>query len=113
MLEGDPVHAVGAQGAGVELALAADDHLPAGAIDLEHVERRPGSYAQSLSLSDCEILNAAMLADYLARGSNEIAGSIRQSLSLLCQVSVQKLLVVTAGNKTDFLRIRLVGEHEA
>src|SRR5438309_11881410 len=94
------------------MLLAADDHLSTGAVYLQNVEGRASSDAQSLALPDCEILNAAVLADYLASGSHEFARGIRQGVALLSKVGVKKLLVVAAGHKTDFLRIGLVRQHE-
>jgi hypothetical protein len=55
-------------------------------------------------------MDAAMLAYDFAVGSDQFARSVRQGLALLRQVSIEKLLVVTAGDKADFLRVRLLGQ---
>ena len=54
-----------------------------------------------------------MLADDLAVGRDQFPGRIGQRLALLCQVSVEKALVVTARDEADLLRIGLLGQCEA
>src|ERR1700693_3794746 len=91
----------------------ADDDLLVRAADLNHVERRARGHAQSLALAHGEVVNAAVLADDFAICRDEIAGSIRQRLALLGEISIDKPLVVTAGDETDFLRVRLLCERKA
>ena len=50
--------------------LIADDDLALVALDLDHVERRTGGDAQALALAYGEVVNAVVLADYFAVGSD-------------------------------------------
>src|SRR6266496_2842096 len=90
----------------------AHDYLPARAADLDHVEWRSGGYAESLALSDGEIVNAAVRSDRLTVRSHEFARSIWQRLTLLGKVGIDKALVVAAGDEADFLRVGLLRERE-
>ena len=105
-----PAHA---QGARVKLFLITHNHLSGISLDLDHVERRTCRYAQSLALAHGEVVDAAMLAYDFAIGGNQFAGSVGQGLALLRQVGVEKLLVVAAGNKADFLRVGLLGQGQS
>src|SRR3954469_8916550 len=51
------------------------------------------------------------MANYLAARRDQIARRVRQLLTLLRQICVEELLVIAARNKTDLLRVRLVGKY--
>ena len=104
---------MGAQRAGIELSPASDNHLAGISLDLDHVERRARGHAQSLALAHGEVVDAAMLAHDFAVGGDQFAGSVGQGLALLRQIGVEKLLVIAAGNKADFLRIGLLGQSQS
>ena len=101
------------QGAGIQLFLVTYYDLARISLDLDHVERRARGHAQSLALAHGEVMNAAVLADDFAVGGNQFTRRVRQGLALLRQVCVEKLLVVPAGNETDFLRVRLLSEGQS
>src|SRR5713101_6241774 len=101
-----------AQRARIELFVLADDDLASVSLDLEDVERRAGGDAQPLALADGEIVNARMLADDTPVGSDHLAGSLERRLALLGQVGIKEALVVSPGHETDFLRVRLFGDHQ-
>ena len=67
---------------------------------------------KSLALSDGEVVNAAVLADDFAVGGDQLSGGIGQRLALLGQIGVEKVLVVAAGDKADFLRVGLLGQRQ-
>ena len=104
----DEIDTMHPQGAGVEIFLLADHHLASVSLDLNHVERRTSGHAQSLALAHGEVVNAAVLADDFAVGGDQFARGVGQRLALLRQIGVEKLLVVAAGDKADFLRVRLL-----
>src|SRR5271170_1979440 len=83
------------------------------ALDLNYVQGRARCHAQALALADREVVDSVVLAYYFPFGGHEFAGGIGQRLALLSQISIEKLLVVTSGDKADLLRIRLGGESEA
>ena len=97
-----------AQRPGVEIFLLADHDLARVSLDLNHVERRTRGYAKTLALAHGEVVDAAVLADDFAIGGDQLAGGIGQGLALLRKIGVEKLLVVAAGNKTDFLGVGLL-----
>src|SRR5579864_8472544 len=91
------------------MLVSADDDLLVGAADLDDVERRSGCNAESLALAYGEVVNAGMLADHFAVCGHQVACSIRQALSLLGEVGVDKALVIASGDEADFLRVGLLG----
>ena len=113
ILDRDEIGPVYPKGAGVEFFLIADHHLASVSLDLNYVERRARGHAKSLALAHGEVVNAAVLAYDFAVGRDQFAGRVGQRLALLRQISVQKLLVVTAGDKADFLRVRLLGQGQS
>ena len=110
LFHSDEIGTLHPQRAGIEFFLVADHHLASVSLDLYYVEWRTSRDAQSLALAHGEVMDAAMLAYDFAVGSDQFARSVRQGLALLRQVSIEKLLVVTAGDKADFLRVRLLGQ---
>src|SRR5712691_9620164 len=53
-----------------------------------------------------------MLADDAPVGSHHLPRSLQRRLALLGQISVEKLLVVSARDKANLLRVRLLGNHQ-
>src|SRR6185437_1646727 len=51
-------------------------------------------------------------AEHAPRGGDELAGGIRELLALLVEISVNKALVIAAGDKADLLRVRLLRQRE-
>ena len=80
-------------------------HLLVGSANLDDVERRSRCKAQSLALSDCKVVDAAMFADNLATGRDQLARGVGQALALLGKVGVDEALIVATGYEADFLRI--------
>ncbi len=113
LLDRNKIGSVHPKGAGVEFLLIADDYLASVSLDLYYVERRTCRHSKALALAHGEVVNATVLAHDLAVRRDQFAGGIGQGLALLSQVRVQKLLVVAAGNKADFLRVRLLGQRQS
>ena len=65
----DQIHAMRAQGPGVEIFLVADDDLARVSLDLNHVKRRTRGHAEALALAHGEVVDAAMLANDLCHRS--------------------------------------------
>src|ERR1700728_2455015 len=63
-LDRDQIHTSCAQGARVQMLIAANDHLLVSTADLDDAERRSGGDAESLALANGEIVNAGVLADH-------------------------------------------------
>src|SRR6185295_5729539 len=108
----DEIGTLHPQGARVKFFLAADYHLSSVSLDLYYVKRRTSGDAQSLTLAHGEVVDAAMLAYDFAVGSDQFAGCVRQRLALLRQIGIEKLLVITAGDEADFLRVRLLRQSQ-
>src|SRR5262249_25117032 len=70
-------------------------------------------HAQALALSDSEVVNAGVLADDFPGRRHHFAGSFQRRLALLGKIGIEKLLVIAAWDKTDFLGIRLLGDQQA
>ena len=104
--------AMGAEDAGIEFFAVPNDDLARVSLDLEDVEGRAGSDAQSLALADGEIVDASMFADDTAVGSDHFAGSFERRLALLGEIGVEELLIVSAGHEADFLRVGFLGNDE-
>src|SRR5436190_3241893 len=78
-------------------------------IQIDNVARSWRAARQSFSLANREKLDAVVFAQ-------EIPGNIVNLAAvklIFAQMRTQKCLVIVAGNKTDFLAIRLVGNFEA
>src|SRR5262249_38491630 len=84
------------------------DYLATIALNLDHVERRSCGNSQTLALSHREIVNAGVFTNYFAVGAYEFTRGIRQRFALLGEIGIEKGFVVSAGNKTNLLRIRLL-----
>ena len=110
ILDGNQIHAPGAQRARIKMLVSADDYLLIGSADLDDVERRSRRHAESLALADGEIVNAAVLADHFAARRHQFAGGVGQEPRLLGEIGVDEALVIAAGDKTDLLRIGLLGD---
>ncbi len=82
VVDRDEVHAAGAQDARVEMLVAAHNYLPVRTPDLNDVERRSGSDAQSLELADLEDVNDSLLAEDFAARRDQLARSVGQGLRL-------------------------------
>ncbi len=87
--------------------------MPRVVLDLDHVERRTGGYAESLALADRKIVHAGVLANYLAVGGDHLAGNVGRRVALLTEIGFEKALVVAAGDEADFLRVGLLGDRQA
>src|SRR5215470_1242316 len=87
--------------------------LPRVTLDLQDVQRRSSGYTKPLALTDSEVVDTRMLADYAAIGRDQLAGGIGQRLALLGEVSIEKILVVAARDETYLLRVRLLRQREA
>src|SRR5207248_3601205 len=81
--------------------------------DLNHIQRRASSHTKALALSNGEVVNAGMLANYFAIRGYQFASGVRQSIAALGKIGIKKILVVAAGDEADLLRIGLFGEREA
>src|SRR5579864_1941322 len=99
VLHGNQVDTARKESAGVEFLIAADNHLPGVSLDLDHVERRSGRYAQALALTHGKVVNAAVLADHLATRGHQFSGGVVKRFSLLRELGIQEALVISAGNK--------------
>ncbi len=95
------------------MLFSADDHLLVGAADLNDVQRRARGDAESLALSDREVVNAPVLADYFAVRGDEVTGGVGQGFALLGEVGVDEALVVAAGNEANLLRVGLFRQRQA
>ncbi len=54
-----------------------------------------------------------MVAENLAIGRDQLARGLGDGFALLFEIGGDELLVVTAGNEADLLRVRLLGERKA
>src|ERR1700731_4094049 len=93
--------------------VTSNNHLLVGSINLDHVKRRTGCYAQALALTNGEVMNAAVLADYFPAGGHQFACSIGQGFATLGKVGIDETLIVTAWDEADFLGVRLFGQSKA
>src|SRR5271156_2076218 len=93
--------------------IAADHDLLIGSVNLDHVERRSRGHAQALALSHSEVVDSAVLTDHFPARGHKFASSVRQSLATLGEISVDKALVVAAGDEADLLRVRLLSERQS
>src|SRR5437667_11059023 len=83
------IDAACAKRARVKFLLIADNYLARVALDLDHIERRTGGYAESLALSNCEVVNASVFANHLADGGDYFSRSLWQSVAALCEIEVE------------------------
>src|ERR1700734_1094291 len=103
IIEGNPIQPPRTQRLREQVLSRSDDHLSLLAPNLEDIQGRPGSNSEPLALSDGEVMNAAVAADHLSCGRNQFPSCIRQRLSLLLEIGIEELLVISARNKADFL----------
>src|SRR3984957_20810683 len=113
IIHGDEVHAMRTQSTRIEMLISADNHLLICAINLNYVERRPGGDAQAFALAYGEIMDAAVFANYFPARGYQFPGGIGQGLDTLGEIGIDKSLVIAAGYKTNFLRVRLFGQSQA
>src|SRR5258707_1065947 len=57
-------------------------------------------------------MNSFVVSQNFAVSRDELAGGVRQRLALIGEIGVNEALVIAAGDKTNLLRIRLLGERE-
>src|SRR5215469_3247076 len=94
------------------MLVAADHHLLLRSADLDNVQRGSGGDTEPLALANGEVMNAGMLADDFSVRSDKFPGGIGKRLSLFCQVSIDETLIVSARDKADLLRIRLLRQRQ-
>jgi len=111
-LDGNEVDVSGSQSLGVKLFPAPNHNLACVALDLNHVQGSAGGDSESLTLAHSEVVNAVVGADHVTRRGDQFSSGIGQGFVLLVEIRVQKTLLISAGNKTDFLRIGLLGQSE-
>src|SRR5882724_3990680 len=99
----DPIQPARAQRLRQQLISAADHYLALCAIDLQNVERIPGSNTKPLPLAHGEVVDTLVLTDHFPGGGHQLAGSIRQRLARLFQVRVDELGVVATRDEADLL----------
>src|SRR5271165_2664212 len=109
----DQVHAPGVQRARIQMVFSSYNHLLRRPADLDHIEWRAGSHAESLALAHGEVVNATVLAEDFAVRGYEFTGGVGQSLALLGEIGVDEALVVAAGDEANFLRVGLLRERES
>ena len=112
VIDRDQVHAAGAQVTLVKMIFPADHDLLVRAADLNHVERRSRSHAESLTLAHREIVDAGVLADDFAVRGDKVAGSVWQCFALLSEVGIDEALVIATRHEANFLRVRLLRERQ-
>src|ERR1041385_2529496 len=103
----DPVQVARDESPRKQIIISADSDLTFSAVDVDDVERRARGHAQSLALAHRKVVDAPMMSQHLAICGDEFAGSVRQLLTLLIEVSIDEALVVTARNKAYLLRVGL------
>src|ERR1041385_8442752 len=102
----DPVQVARDESPRKQIIISADSDLTFSAVDVDDVERRARGNAQSLALAHGKVVDAVMVPQHLAVRCNQLAGSVRQLLALLIQVSIDEALVIAARNKAYLLRVR-------
>ncbi len=109
----DPVETVGEEVAGLEIFVGAYRHLMGVGVDGEDVERVGAGDAEALALAYGEALDAFVMADDFAGGSDEFACGVGQVFTLFVEVGLEEGVVVAAGDEADLLRVGLLGDGEA
>src|ERR1022692_411041 len=94
------------------MLIAADHHLLIRPVNLNHIERRSRRHAQALTLSDGEVVDAAVFADHFPARSYQLTRSVRQSLATLGEVRINKALIVAARDEADLLRVGLLRQRQ-